>query len=107
MPDDDGKRGASTLTSVSIVCNGNSGNQVSIQSAVGTNPPDADALGMCDKLVVLLCLEKDCILAGIFPRAFSDIPRNCKGKASSADEDAIDGARESRGECEDCEGVGW
>lgn len=38
------------------------------------------------KLLVLFCLEKEGAPTGIFPLAFSDIPRSCNGTDSSAAE---------------------
>lgn len=38
------------------------------------------------RLLVLFCLEKEGVPTGIFPLAFSDIPRNWRGTASSAAE---------------------
>lgn len=51
------------------------------------------------RLVVLFCREKVGVPAGILPLAFSDIPLNWSGTASSTDDD-IDGV------LDDCEGVG-
>ena len=56
------------------------------------------------RLVVLFCRENEGWLAGILPRAFSDMPRNCVGNGSSADEE-IDAVREVWAEGDDCEGV--
>ena len=58
------------------------------------------------RLVVLFWREKVVWPAGILPRAFSDIPRTCRGTASSIDDDT-EGVREWWFEGEDCEGVGW
>ena len=44
-------------------------------------------------LDILLTREKVGVPTGIFPLAFSDIPRSCVGTASSTDDD-IDGVRE-------------
>lgn len=44
-------------------------------------------------LVILFCREKVGCPAGIFPRAFSDMPRSCKGTLSSTTED-MEGLRE-------------
>jgi hypothetical protein len=52
------------------------------------------------KLVTLFCLENDICPAGIFPRAFSDIPCNCRGTLSSTDE-VTEGVREWRTDGED------
>lgn len=38
------------------------------------------------KLLVLFCLEKEGAPTGIFPLAFSDMPRSCRGTVSSAAE---------------------
>jgi hypothetical protein len=46
------------------------------------------------RLVVLFCREKAGWPMGIFPRAFSDIPLNCRGTDSSM-EDAIDALLEA------------
>ena len=59
--------------------------------------PSVDGVRLA-RLVVLFCLENDGWPAGIFPLAFSDMPRNCNGTASPAD-DAIDAAL---GLCADC-----
>lgn len=48
------------------------------QAAVGVKPPDGvtNAADMLLWLVMLSCREKDGCPAGIFPRAFSDMPRS-------------------------------
>lgn len=45
------------------------------------------------RLVVLFWREKDGWPAGSFPRAFSDMPRSCVGRRSSAEEET-EGVRE-------------
>lgn len=62
------------------------------------------------RLVVLFCLENDGCPAGIFPLAFSDMPRSCIGTASSTEtstEEETDGVREFCLDGDDCDGVGW
>ena len=56
---------------------------------------------------MLFCRENDSCPAGILPLAFSDIPRSCRGTASST-EDAIEGVRELWADGDDCDwdGVG-
>lgn len=56
------------------------------------------------RLVVLFWREKDGWLAGILPRAFSDIPRSWVGSGSSVEE--TEGVRELWADGDDCEGVG-
>lgn len=55
-------------------------------------------------LVILFCREKDGCPAGIFPRAFSDMPRSCSGTLSSI-VDAADGRRELCTDGDVCTGV--
>jgi hypothetical protein len=72
------------------------------QSAEGTNellPIVGEANPL--RLVMLFCLEKAGCPTGIFPRAFSDIPRSCDGTASSVE--TTEGALEL---LVDCVGVG-
>lgn len=73
-----------------IVWRGRVGSQESIQCAVGSKPPgfgDIIVAAWLLKLVVLFCRENEGCPAGILPRAFSDMPRNCVGRGSSIDED--------------------
>ncbi len=89
-----------------MVCKGRVGSQESIQRAVGSKPEIGDEMvaAWLFKLVVLFCRENEGWPAGILPRAFSDIPRNCVGNGSSVDEE-IDAVRELWVEGDDCEGV--
>ena len=91
---------------VSIVCNGSVGSQESIQRAVGSKPEVGDEMvtAWLFRLVVLFCRENEGWPAGILPRAFSDMPRNCVGNGSSIDEEP-DAVRELWVEGDDCEGV--
>lgn len=77
-------------------------------AAVGTKPLELAegtfAAGRLLRLVVLFWRENAIWLAGSFPRAFSDMPRSWWGTLSSAEE-ATDGARESAGGGDDCDGV--
>ena len=68
---------------------GRVGSQESIQCAVGSKPMNGDvrAAALLDRLVVLFCRENEGWPAGIFPRAFSDMPRNWVGRGSSAEDD--------------------
>lgn len=61
--------------------------------AEGTKPLIPETMLWLFRLDMLFCREKDGWPAGILPLAFSDIPRSCKGTASSTEE-AIDGFRE-------------
>lgn len=92
--------------SVRIVCKGSVGSQESIQWAVGSKPEVGDEMvaAWLFRLVVLFCRENEGWPAGILPRAFSDMPRNCVGSGSSVDEE-IDAVRELWAEGDDCEGV--
>ena len=91
---------------VRMVCKGRVGSQESIQWAVGSKPELGDEMvaAWLFRLVVLFCRENEGWPAGILPRAFSDMPRNCVGNGSSVDEE-IDAVRESWAEGDDCEGV--
>ena len=100
-----GNRGASTLIRVKHVCKGSSGSHVSSHVGVGMNPLFIKSLERA-RFVVLFWREKLDIPAGIFPRAFSDMPRSCEGSASSADDEAIEGALELRTDGDDWDGVG-
>lgn len=73
------------------------GSHESIQCAVGSKPPrfgDMIVAAWLLRLVVLFCREKEGCPAGILPRAFSDMPRNCVGRGSSVEEE-IDGFRDA------------
>lgn len=72
--------------------------------AEGTKPLIADTILWLFKLDILFCRENDDWPAGILPLAFSDIPRSCRGTASSTEE-AIEGFRESWADSDDCDGV--
>ena len=93
-------------SSVRMVCKGSVGSQESIQRAVGSKPDVGDEIvaAWLFRLVVLFCRENEGCPAGILPRAFSDMPRNCVGNGSSVDEE-IDAVRELWVEGDDCEGV--
>ena len=93
-------------SSVNIVCKGRVGSQESIHWAVGSKPEVGDEIvaAWLFRLVVLFCRENEGWPAGILPRAFSDMPRNCVGSGSSFDED-IEAFPESCAEGDDCEGV--
>ena len=71
------------------------------QETVGVKPVD-EATNRVDMLVWLVMLfwrEKDGRPAGIFPRAFSDMPRNCEPFSSVVE--AKEGLREVWAEGED------
>ena len=89
-----------------MVCRGKVGSQESIQWAVGLKPDVGDEMvaAWLFRLVMLFCRENEGWPAGILPRAFSDIPRNCVGSGSSVDED-MEAVRELWAEGDDCEGV--
>lgn len=72
------------------------------QAAVGVKPLDdvGNAADMLLWLVMLFCLENDGCPAGIFPRAFSDMPRSWSGTLSST-LDETDGLLEVWTEGED------
>jgi len=88
-----------------MVCSGSSGSQLSIHCAVGSNEPPAwrciplvgPGPDKLPKFVVLFCREKvkSCghEPAGSLPRAFSDMPCNCRGTSSTspAEEAAAEG----------------
>jgi len=90
------------VISVSIVCKGSSGCQLSIHSADAWKPPFmfivATGVRLC-KLVMLFVLDRRGAPTGIFPRAFSDMPRSCSGTVSSIDD--IDAALELFIDCAD------
>ena len=92
--------------SVRMVCKGRVGSQESIQWAVGSKSKVGDEMVVAwlFRLVVLFCRENEGWPAGILPRAFSDMPRNCVGSGSSLDED-MEAVRELWVEGDDCEGV--
>ena len=78
-----------------MVCKGKVGSQESIQCAVGSKPEEGEEMvaAWLLRLVMLFCRENEGCPAGILPRAFSDMPRNCVGNGSSVDED-MEGFRE-------------
>ena len=113
--------GESSEMRVRIVWRGSSGSQVSIwglsvtrispqdalqltHGAEGTKPFIPDIILWLLRLDILFCRENDGWPAGILPLAFSDIPRSCKGTASSTEE-AIEGFRESWTDGDDCDGA--
>ena len=88
------------------MCKGSVGSQESIQRAVGSKLEVGDEMvaAWLFRLVVLFCRENEGWPAGILPRAFSDMPRNCVGNGSSADEES-EAVRELWADGDDCEGV--
>ena len=98
----------SSLMMVRSVWSGRSGSQLSSHSGVGVKEPRPPMYAdEPERLNVLFCRENVGALAGIFPRAFSDIPVNWMGTWSSAmDEEATEGVRDVRIEWLDWEGVG-
>lgn len=93
------------MINVSGVWRASSGSQDSIHCGVGTNELEPKVL-IRERLVVLFCLGNDEALAGILPRAFSDMALTCNGTMSSVIEEEIDAARELWSDRVDCEGVG-